>query len=197
MPCLNSLPAWPIDRASLGSLDAPNMRSRMSRTTISSPPPRLGILYLRSSAVAGGRGYLHSHEFHVLCVRNLERKSADRDHYLFHPGLGQASDPVDYLLGRPDQPPAAKLLKGYFRHHAIGSAFQHPVESFPEVGLGTTDDHVRPNGSAQALGGAAGRLAGAVGDLRPLPVAVDGAEHRKIQPVGKPGPRPGEKVALT
>src|ERR671919_337892 len=94
MPCLNSLPAWPIDRASLGSLDAPNMRSRMSRTMISSPPPRLGILYLRSSAVAGGRGYLHSHEFHVLFVRNLERKSADRDHYLFHPDLGQASDPV-------------------------------------------------------------------------------------------------------
>src|SRR5919106_3247981 len=189
MPCLNSLPAWPIDRASLGSLDAPNMRSRMSRTMISSPPPRLGILYLRSSAVAGGRGYLHSHEFHVLFVRNLERKSADRDHYLFHPDLGQASDPVDYLLGRTDQPPAAKLLKGYFRHHAIGSAFQHPVESFAEVGLGTTDDHVRPNGSAQALGGAPDRLTGAIGGLPALRVAVDGADPRKVPAVGDAGRR--------
>src|SRR5918994_7321039 len=99
MPALNSLPAWPIERASFGSLAAPNISSRIARKIKSSVGPMLPTS--SSVSLSELRCYFRPDDAYVVFVRDLERQRAEGQDHFFDSQLGDLAQSIDDLVHRP------------------------------------------------------------------------------------------------
>jgi hypothetical protein len=101
-----------MDRASFGNLDAPKIKSRMRKMTISSPPPGRFIEPPPLSS-AKRASYLGPDQLDILDVGHLERQGTQAHDDLLDPQFGQPVKTIAHLAHRPSNASLPELLPGY------------------------------------------------------------------------------------